>query len=152
MNISVLGGGNEIGASCLHIEINNTSIIIDAGMRMQGDNVLPMLGMLDNLNKPEAILVTHAHADHIGALPIVHNLYPEAPVYATPPTADLMQIMMKDSFKILTEQTRISETLMPYTEEQMSVLLDNLRVFPANGILEIGNLKITVYQAGHILG
>lgn len=126
--------------------------MIDAGMRMHGDNVLPMLGMLDDLKKPEAILVTHAHADHIGALPIVHSLYPEASVFATPPTADLMQIMMKDSFKILTEQTRLSETLMPYTEEQMGALLENLRVFPANGVLEVGNLKITVYQAGHILG
>src|SRR5699024_7891796 len=116
---------NEIGASCLHIEMNDTSIIIDAGMRMHGDNVLPALGMLDDLKKTEATLVTHAHADHIGALPIVHSLYPGAPVYATPPTADLMQIMMKDSFKILTEQTRLTETLMPYTEEQIGALLEN---------------------------
>lgn len=57
--------------------------------------------MLEDLGNPEAILVTHAHADHIEALPIIHALYPEVPFYATPPTADLMRIMMKDSYKIL---------------------------------------------------
>ncbi|MFD0952138.1 hypothetical protein [Virgibacillus natechei] len=40
------------------------------------------------------MLVTHAHADHIGALPVVHGLYRNVPVFATPPTNDLIQIMM----------------------------------------------------------
>jgi Cft2 family RNA processing exonuclease len=152
MKVTVLGGGNEIGASCLHIQMDETSILIDAGMRMNGENVLPMLGMLEELDQPEAIIVTHAHADHIGALPIVHTMYPNASVYATPPTADLMQIMMKDSFKILTEQSRLTESLMPYTEEQMNALLQQIVPFPANGSLEIGGMKITTYRAGHIMG
>ncbi|MFZ3578041.1 MBL fold metallo-hydrolase [Virgibacillus sp. DJP39] len=152
MKVTVLGGGSEIGASCLHIQLDKTSILIDAGMRMHGENTLPMLGMLDELDKPEAILITHAHADHIGALPVVHTLYPDVPVYTTPPTADLMQIMMKDSFKILTEQSRLAQSLMPYTEEQMNAFLGQVRVFPAKGVLEIGQLKITSYRAGHIVG
>ncbi|MBP1969337.1 putative metal-dependent RNase [Virgibacillus natechei] len=49
MKVTVLGGGNEIGASCLHIQFDNASVIIDAGMRMQGENVLPMLGMMEDL-------------------------------------------------------------------------------------------------------
>lgn len=152
MKVSILGGGNEIGASCLHIEISGTSIIIDAGMRMHGENTLPMLGMLEELDKPSAIIVTHAHADHIGALPIVHSLYPDIPVYTTPPTADLMQIMMKDSYKILTEQSRLNQSLMPYTKEQMTSFLQRILTFPAKGVLELENMKITTYRAGHIIG
>ncbi|MDC3418311.1 MBL fold metallo-hydrolase [Aquibacillus salsiterrae] len=152
MKVTILGGGNEIGASCLHIQMEETSIVIDAGMRMHGENVLPMFGMLEELSQPEAILVTHAHADHIGALPILHTMYPKVPVYATPPTADLMQIMMKDSYKILTDQSRVTESLMPYTEEQMNAFLQHIRLLPANGNLKVGNMQITAHRAGHIMG
>ncbi|MEN1968831.1 MBL fold metallo-hydrolase [Lentibacillus sp. N15] len=152
MKVTVLGGGSEIGASCLHIQIGETNILIDAGMRMHGEDRLPMLGMTDELGKPDVLLVTHAHADHIGALPVVHTLYPDVPIFATPPTVDLLQLMMKDSFKILTEQSRMNQTLMPYTEEQMQQLVEAVRVFPANGVLKIGNTTITAYRAGHIMG
>lgn len=131
MKVSVLGGGNEVGASCLHIKIADTNILIDAGMRMHGDHPLPALGMLDELEKPDVILVTHAHADHIGALPIIHSLYPDAPIYATPPTVDLMNIMMKDSYKILERRCQETNTLPPYTDEQVTNLLQSVLLFPA---------------------
>ena len=152
MKVSILGGGNEVGASCLHIEIAGTNILIDAGMRMHGDNPLPALGMLEGLGDPDVILVTHAHADHIGALPIIHSIYPNSPIYATPPTVDLMTIMMKDSYKILEQRCRETNTLPPYTEEQVNQLLQSLLLYPANGELKIGNVKIKSYRAGHILG
>ena len=152
MNVSVLGGGNEVGASCLHIKIADTNILIDAGMRMHGDHPLPALGMLDELERPDIILVTHAHADHIGALPVIHSLYPEVPLYATPPTVDLMNIMMKDSYKILERRCRETNTLPPYTEEQVTHLLQSVLLFPANGELKIGDVTIKSFRAGHILG
>ncbi|CAM3173929.1 MBL fold metallo-hydrolase [Filibacter tadaridae] len=152
MKISILGGGSEVGASCLHIEIGGTNLLIDAGMRMQGDDLLPALGMLDGLDVPECILVTHAHADHIGALPIVHSLFSTVPVYTTPPTADLMKIMMKDAYKILAGRAQLTNSLPPYSEEQVNALLASLLLFPASGVLKVGNVKITSYRAGHILG
>lgn len=152
MKVSVLGGGNEVGASCLHIEIAGTNILVDAGMRMHGDNSLPALGMLEGLGTPEVVLVTHAHADHIGALPIIHSLFPQVPIYATPPTADLMKIMMKDAYKILEQRCLETNTLPPYTEEQVNNLLQSVLLFPASGQIRIGNVKITSFRAGHILG
>lgn len=152
MKVSVLGGGSEVGASCLHIEIGNANLLIDAGMRMHGDDLLPALGMLDGLSSPDCILVTHAHADHIGALPIVHSLYPEVPVYATPPTVDLMRVMMRDAYKIMEQRSKATDSLPPYTIGQVNQLLDSLLHFPASGILKIGNATIKSYRAGHILG
>ncbi|MFC4619107.1 MBL fold metallo-hydrolase [Camelliibacillus cellulosilyticus] len=152
MKVRILGGGSEIGASCLHIEMAGTSLIIDAGMRMHGENVLPAFGMLEHLPRPEAILVTHAHADHIGALPVLHTLYPDAPIYATPPTRDLMALMMRDAYKILKEQTAAQERLMPYTETEMKQALETVRFLPANNKMKIGDLSMKVYRAGHILG
>ena len=152
LKISVLGGGNEVGASCLHIDLADTNIVIDAGMRMHADDPMPSLGMLEHLGDPDVILVTHAHADHIGALPVIHTLYPKVPVYTTPPTADLMKIMMKDSYKILEQRGLQTNSLLPYTEEQVNHLLESLLFIPANGVLRIGNVSITSFRAGHILG
>lgn len=152
MNVTLLGGGSEIGASCLHIEMSGTRLLFDAGMRMHHDDPMPALGMLHELGGIDALLVTHAHADHIGALPFVKALYPEAPVYATPPTADLMRVMMRDSFRILESRCRQENRLVPYTEDQMNILLQSVLAFPASGTLTIGNIELTAYRAGHILG
>lgn len=152
MNITVLGGGNEVGASCLYVELAGKKILIDAGMRMHGEDALPALGLLEDVGELDVILVTHAHADHIGALPIVHALYPNCPIYATPPTIDLMAIMMRDSYKLLEQRCRETNTLPPYTEQQVTHLLGSLLAFPANGELRIGDVRIQSYRAGHILG
>ncbi|SFX75148.1 RNA-metabolising metallo-beta-lactamase [Thermoactinomyces sp. DSM 45891] len=151
MNISILGGGNEVGASCLHIELNNTRILVDAGMRMHAEDALPMIGLIEEHGGIDAIFVTHAHADHIGALPLVHSLYPNAPIYTTAPTYDLMKIMLTDSFKILEARCRQSMTLPPYTEQHVQQLLESILVFP-HGELRIGEITIKTHQAGHILG
>lgn len=152
MEIRVLGGGNEVGASCLLVKMEGTSVLIDAGMRMHGDEIMPMLGMLDQAEGPECILVTHAHADHIGALPVVHSLYPQVPIYATPPTCDLMRIMMKDSYKIMEMRSRQSHSLPSYTEQQVDSVLNSILHFPASNRLQVGNITITNFRAGHILG
>ncbi|WP_010632415.1 MBL fold metallo-hydrolase [Sporolactobacillus vineae] len=152
MKVTILGGGNEIGASCTYIQIGGTSLIVDAGMRVHGDDVMPATGMLDQLDKPAAILVTHAHADHIGALPVIHRIYPDVPIFATPPTADLMQIMMHDSFKIMKQRCQDTRTLIPYTKEQMEETLRAVRLFPASGSIRFGDLSVRLHRAGHILG
>ncbi|MCM3714000.1 MBL fold metallo-hydrolase [Alkalihalobacillus oceani] len=152
MRITVLGGGNEIGASCLHVEIEGTAVLIDAGMRIHGEHLLPALGLLEELSRPKAILVTHAHADHIGALPLVHALFPEVPVYATAPTIALMRIMMKDSLKIIEQKSQAESSVPPYSFEQVERLLDAMLTIPASDCLRIGELDIQVFQAGHILG
>jgi Cft2 family RNA processing exonuclease len=63
-----------------------------------------------------------------------------------------MKIMMRDSYKILDQRCRETNTLLPYTQEQVDALLDSLLLFPASGVLRIGHVKITSFRAGHILG
>lgn len=152
MKLTVLGGGNEVGASSLHVEMNGTRLLIDAGMRMHQDDPLPSLGLLPELGGVDAVLVTHAHADHIGALPLVRSMYPDAPIYATPPTMELMRVMMQDSFRLLETRCRQERRLMPYTEQEMQQLLASLVAFPAAGRLRMQGLHIEAWRAGHILG
>ena len=59
---------------------------------------------------------------------------------------------MKDSYKILEQRCRETNTLLPYTEDQVNNLLQSLLLFPASGELRIGNVTIKSFRAGHILG
>lgn len=152
MKVTILGGGNEVGASCLHVALNGTRLLFDAGMRMHDDDALPALSMIEELGGVDAIFVTHAHADHIGALPVAHQLCPDAPVYATPPTMELMRVMMQDAYRILEARSQIEHTLMPYTEAQVTSLLESVRPLPPRGTVQVGGVEVSSYRAGHILG
>ena len=78
-----LGGASEVGASCGILRIGDRRLLIDAGMRPSaraGQDRLPALDRL-TVEPPEAILVTHAHIDHTGALPLASERFPTAPIY-----------------------------------------------------------------------
>jgi len=85
MQVVFLGGTSSIGASCLAIAIGDQWIVIDAGVRVGsgGSDPLPDLAFLTG-KTVAAIFVTHAHADHIGALPLLHAAFPATPLHTTP--------------------------------------------------------------------
>ena len=63
---------------------------------------MPELDLLTH--PPHAVLLTHAHSDHIGALPLVVKRFPQVPVYATPATARIALEMLKDAVKVQRSQ------------------------------------------------
>jgi Cft2 family RNA processing exonuclease len=91
MRITLLGGGESIGASCAVAAIDGRRWVIDCGIRLRGTEAgqLPDLLRLEAGPAPTAVLITHAHLDHVGALPILYARYPLVQVYATPPTVAL---------------------------------------------------------------
>jgi predicted metal-dependent RNase len=85
MELTFLGGAREVGASSTLLTIADHFVLIDAGMRpaaRAGQPRMPDLAPLD-ATAPEAILITHAHIDHTGALPLVASLFPTIPIYAS---------------------------------------------------------------------
>ena len=97
IKLRFFGGADEVGASCTLIEIEGCHILIDAGIRMGPgeDSKWPDFGALD---KPDALLLTHAHSDHTGALPLLakQNKLPEK-VYCTPATQEIAWILFDDA-------------------------------------------------------
>src|SRR2546421_4854322 len=101
MQVLFLGGASGVGASCLAIEIGGQWIVVDAGVRVdRKSDPLPNLALLEGKDV-RAIFVTHAHADHIGALPLVHQAYPLAPIFTARATSLLMEVMLADALKIM---------------------------------------------------
>src|SRR5215469_9764209 len=103
MRVAFLGGASQIGASCLAVETEGQWLLIDAGVRTSGGDPLPDLAFLQD-KEIRAIFVTHAHADHIGSLPLVHEAFPTAPIYATRATTLLLDVMLADALTIMSRR------------------------------------------------
>jgi Cft2 family RNA processing exonuclease len=122
-------------------------------MKGTGAERLPDLSPLED-RSPTAILVTHAHLDHIGALPVLHQRFPHVPVYATAPTIDLTRIQLLDSLKIMAEEASVEGELPLYSEATVESLLERMRpVVPLRPFRpDLEGPEVTYFPAGHILG
>ncbi len=160
MRITFLGGADEVGASSTLIEIGGKRILVDAGIRpspkarwgLAGDQ-LPNLSQIDALGSLDAILVTHAHSDHTGALELVIARHPEAPVYATPPTISLTRVLHQDSRRIM--QSRLDEEgeLPLFDDVAVGQLMAAFVPVPFHTPVALGEgLAVTWFPAGHIAG
>ena len=156
MEITFLGGGNEIGASSALVEIGAHRILVDCGVRMSGDNVLPDFGLLAARGLPavDAVVQTHAHFDHSGALPVFHQQYPATPVYMTPPTQALISILLQDSLRIAKSQFEAEGDLPPFPPAAVDSLMTRIIPVPFDTPTTLGSTSLvaTWFPAGHILG
>jgi Cft2 family RNA processing exonuclease len=160
MKITFLGGADEVGASSILVEMSGRRLLVDAGVRpspkarwgLAGDQ-LPNLSQIDQAGGLDAILVTHAHTDHTGALELVVGHYPHAPVYATPATIALTRVLHADSRRIM--QTRLDEEgeLPLFDDLAVERLLAAFEPLPFHTRLPLAEgLAVTFYPAGHIAG
>lgn len=103
LRVIPLGGVGEIGKNMLALEQGDDILVVDAGLmfpdeEMLGiDLVIPDIAYLKSKQKKvRGILLTHAHEDHMGALPYVLREMPEVPVYGTKLTLGLMRSKLKE--------------------------------------------------------
>jgi len=153
-----LGGAGEVGASCGLLRIGDRRVLIDAGMRpaaRAGQDRLPALDRL-TVEPPEAILVTHAHIDHTGALPLVSERFPAAPIYCTETTLLLTRLLLADSVRVMEAEHLAQEGETPlYTAEVVERTLARVRpVEWAQPVAPTPDPAIVVrfLHAGHIAG
>jgi len=153
-----LGGAGEVGASCGLLRIGDRRVLIDAGMRPSarvGQDRLPALDRL-TVEPPEAILVTHAHIDHTGALPLASEMFPMAPIYCTETTLLLTRLLLADSVRVMEAEHLAQEGETPlYTAEVVERTLARVRpVEWAQPVAPTPDPAITVrfLHAGHIAG
>lgn len=160
MNITFLGGADEVGASCILIEIAGRRLLVDAGIRptprarwgLAGDH-LPDLSLIDNQGGIDAILVTHAHTDHTGALELVLERYPDVPVYATPVTVELTRVLHQDARRIMKMRLEEEGELPLYDEVATTRLLAAFQPVAFNQTITLApGLTATYFLAGHIAG
>ena len=157
MNFLPLGGANEVGASSTIIEIDGYRILVDAGIRMNcgQDSQAPEFPEFHNDPLPHAVLLTHAHTDHTGALPVLRDLWCEGvKLYWTPATKAISRVLLEDSANRMQREQEKEEKPPLYTREDLEDFLHCMQteVPWCESVPICGNIKATWIPAGHILG
>ncbi len=151
MKIKFLGAaGTVTGSSYILTSGGGTSILIDLGM-FQGPTEIDKLNYLPydyDVSTLSGAILTHAHLDHCGRLPIIMSRGFKGSVYMTPPTRDLTELSLLDSAKIAKED----KTQVLYTTADVISLVKQFVTVEYHKEIHIGDFITTFYDAGHILG
>lgn len=155
-----IGGGNEIGANSYYLNFNGNGIILDCGIHPQktGLESLPNFDLLRDKSVDHCI-ISHAHQDHIGALPFLVKKFPYVKIITTPQTRALAELTLHNSVSILKKE--IEETDFEfYSHDEVDLLIKMIDYKEYKNEIELNsfhqsvNAKVncTFYDAGHILG
>ncbi|MBF0441761.1 MAG: MBL fold metallo-hydrolase [Oligoflexales bacterium] len=151
VKIKLLGGASAIGASCSVISIGDQNFLIDCGIRFKRDNQLPDIDYLSDI-RLDGVFITHAHMDHTGALPLVHNIFPATPVYMTPPTFDLISILFHDALRLMESGLSLEGEFPLYHEKQVESLMQRVVMTHFGEMIVFDDIRICFLPASHILG
>ncbi len=165
MNITFYGAaGGVTGASYL-CESPGSRILVDCGM-FQGAAKYEQLNRTPppvNYRSLDAILLTHAHLDHCGRLPLAVKEGYHGPVYATPATADLVALILRDALKVQnSDLEKLNRRLGRLGKPPVKPAWTEADVEEAISLLQpagyhhpfrvVDGMQVTIGEAGHILG
>ncbi len=148
-----LGGWQEVGRSCTLVETPKSKVVIDCGIKASAtnlDDLLPIFGAKEfDYTEIDAIIISHSHLDHMGAVPILYERGFSGPLYMTTPTLDLatllwldyIDVMQKNSGTALFTATGVKEAV------KHAITLDYGEVSDV-----APDIRLTFQSSGHILG
>jgi len=151
--ITFYGGAQEVTGSCFLFESDNAKILIDCGMfqcpkECAERNFEPFTFSVKEI---DALFITHAHLDHVGRIPKLVEEGFKGKIYSTPPTRDLAELNLKDSISLM-ERGATEEEKMMYKPEDLAKAMGIWEGLEYKKEIKIGDLKIKLHDAGHILG
>ncbi|MFN5447435.1 MAG: MBL fold metallo-hydrolase, partial [bacterium] len=163
MKLSFLGAAGCVTGSKYLVEHEGTKVLVDCGL-FQGYKNLRLLNwdpLPFNAAKLNAVVLSHAHLDHSGALPLLMRHGFRGPIYATPATTELCGLLLPDSGHLQEDDARFanrhktsrhSPALPLYTEEDARAVLRLFKPLKVDHTISVGSLKIKFRSSGHILG
>jgi metallo-beta-lactamase family protein len=165
MNIQFCGAATGVTGSCHWITTGTHQFLLDCGQFQGGkeqekQNFMPFPFQVDQI---EFVLLSHAHIDHCGRLPLLVKRGFRGKIYCTDATADLLEVMLKDSAYIHEKEAEWQnrknlragvEPIEPlYTIKDAEEALKLVAPVLYDQLIEInGHIKIVYNDAGHILG
>jgi len=148
--VTFLGAAREVGRSAILVNTNESTVLLDAGVSVGGKNPFPRFDLpIFRLDELDAVVVTHAHLDHSGVLPLLFKYGYRGPVYLTKPTRDLIMLLLYDYINLSQKMG-----IIPFFSWRDVVnLMNHMIVLDYGETVDISpDIKLTLYNAGHILG
>ncbi len=152
IRLSVLGAGRQVGRSCFLLQTPESRILLDCGVDVAAseNNMYPFLDAPEfNIQELDAVIISHAHLDHVGFLPYIFKYGYRGPVYCTTPTRDVMSLLLLDFIKIMRSEGK--EPL--FTSDDVKEMVLHTITLDYEEVTDITpDVRLTLYNAGHILG
>src|SRR5574343_85301 len=170
MRLGFLGAAGEVTGSCTLVETGDVRFLVDCGMFQGGPEARAKnhraLNFGFDVRDIDFVLLTHAHIDHSGLLPRLAMLGYRGPIYATPATIDLLEILLPDSAHIQEKESewqlrnrhrrgKGERGITPplYSVEQAMASLKLLQsVNYGENLMPVETVSVRFHDAGHILG
>lgn len=144
MKARVLGAAQEVGRSGFLVDCDGTNFLLDYGVMFGKRGMPPLYPLHVRPKEVDSVIITHAHLDHSGYVPslfVSGNL----PVYATPPTFDLSQLLIEDMLKI-------EKNAHPFDLPELNNMLRNAREVGYKQKIKRSNASFELRDSGHVLG
>jgi KH/beta-lactamase-domain protein len=153
VKIIPLGGFREVGRSAILVETPESKILLDAGASpgsLGFPGAAPRFDIDEfKLEELDAVIISHAHLDHCGMLPLLFKYGYEGPVYTTRATRDIMTLIQIDYLDVASKEG----TLPPYSMRDIKKAILHTITIEYDEVTDIApDVRLTFYDAGHILG
>ena len=161
VRITTLGGGQDIGRSCVAVTLGGRMVLFDCGMHMGYTDRrrfpdFAQLGGDDLTSLIDCVFITHYHLDHCGALPhLTETLGYRGPIYMTAPTMAIARLLLKDYAQIIAKESTSggSSSAHCYPASAVDTCLQRVTIVALGETIDVGEgLALSTYYAGHVLG
>jgi metallo-beta-lactamase family protein len=155
LRLSFYGGAGKVTGSNFLVTNGKGNVLVDCGIEQGGDfAVEEMYGSFPyDAHSIDALIITHAHLDHVGRIPKLVRDGFGGKIYMTPPTKDLAELILRDSVDILKgEADRLGKQPL-YEAQDVDKAFSLIQTVEYHTETSIGNdLSIFLRNTGHILG
>ncbi|CAN5528347.1 MBL fold metallo-hydrolase [soil metagenome] len=154
----------EIGANCYYLAAGGQGVVLDCGMhpKEEGEMALPLLSGLTG-RPVDALLLSHAHLDHIGSLPVLMRQQPQARIFMTEATAAIGDALLHNSVNVMTREREEVGVIYPlFTHRETDRATDRWQHCPLGQPFTVDGerspprpkdeLSFEYCDAGHVLG
>lgn len=151
VRLTTLGGYRQVGRSATLLSTRESKVLIDCGVLISEENGSPYLSAPEvmPLDSIDAVVVTHAHLDHSGLIPVLYKYGYTGPIYLTAPTRDLMSLLQIDYIKVAYGEARKA----PYDSSNIREAVKKAITLRYGETTDIApDIRLTLQNAGHILG
>ena len=143
------GAAGEIGKSCIEIISQGKRYIMDAGIKFTSHGA-QYPKYLDRIHELDGVFLSHAHLDHSGALPLLEHKNLKCPIYLTPLTWKITNLLLADNYHL----EKLKHVHPAYSERDIQKIKDDLRFVKYDKQYETGDSKVkfSYLNSGHIPG